>query len=723
MAINVTFNGSTIWKPGSYSSTTVDLGGGFPIGPAGLIAVIGEADAGAPGSQEINIFDNRFTGDQVSTIRAKYRQGPLVDAALMMFAPASDAAIPGGANTLFMWKTNASVRASLAVPTAMGTLRAREWGVGGNRITAKIVSSAEVAPVIVGDTIAAFGVALNEAEFWVAVSGEEPIPVALSATSGDHADLATLLVEINAALVGTDVEAVSGGTDKVTLRLKADATAHQNGIGKVLEIGGADIALIGHAAESAFSSVEPSVSVFFDNKRDQIIENDIIGGDVVLSIGRTSAGGVSEAWVEITASQIRLHEAAVSPTPAHIFVKASYPVLSELVTEINLRTGWSASLADPLYGQLNPEVLDQVTVGALSDTVEPARIKKDAFEWSYMCEMSAMIELINEPVIGLPDAMVETSLSGGSKGGTSSVDIVNALEKFTKFHVNFIIPLFARSATDDIADGLTDPSSTYTIDGIHQAVKTHISLMKSTKKRSERQAVLAYKASYVDCQKKSAELADGRLQLVIQDIRQNDSQGNIKWFQPWALAAVLTGARAGAAIGEPLTFKYMNIAGLRHTAQSMSTADADIVIDFDPDLQSDQAIQSNITFLEAAQGGGFRVVVDNTTYGRDGNWVWNRGHTIYAADIAAYNFRSQMESLFVGRKNVVTVNDVVTAASAILGRFKDAGMIVPSKDAPAGFKELTVQIVGNEIRIAVTLILVEGIEFVLTEFSLKRVEA
>ena len=30
MAINVTFNGATIYKPGAYSEEIIDLGGGFP---------------------------------------------------------------------------------------------------------------------------------------------------------------------------------------------------------------------------------------------------------------------------------------------------------------------------------------------------------------------------------------------------------------------------------------------------------------------------------------------------------------------------------------------------------------------------------------------------------------------------------------------------------------------------------------------------------------------
>jgi hypothetical protein len=51
----------------------------------------------------------------------------------------------------------------------------------------------------------------------------------------------------------------------------------------------------------------------------------------------------------------------------------------------------------------------------------------------------------------------------------------------------------------------------------------------------------------------------------------------------------------------------------------------------------DEAIQAGLTFMEARQTGGFRVVVDNTTYGKDGNFVFNRGNVMYAADIVAFN--------------------------------------------------------------------------------------
>ncbi len=108
MAINVSFNGATIFKPGAYSRTTIDLGGSVPLGPAGLIAIIGESDAGTPGDEEVNIADNRYSADQLVQARNKYRSGPIADALSMLFAPAADAAIPNGAQTVWIYKTNSS---------------------------------------------------------------------------------------------------------------------------------------------------------------------------------------------------------------------------------------------------------------------------------------------------------------------------------------------------------------------------------------------------------------------------------------------------------------------------------------------------------------------------------------------------------------------------------------------------------------------------------------
>ena len=595
MAINVSFNGATIYKPGAYSKTSIDLGGGFPLGPAGLVAIFGEADAGAPGSSEVDIANVVYSPDQLTLIKKTYGRGAIVDAATMLFAPASDGAIPSGASAVWVYKTNASVRAQLALAAAYGTVRSKEWGVGGNRITVKITGA--------------------------------------------------------------------GATREITI----------------------------------------------SQKRDLLVESATVGGNVMLQVI-----GPALSSITIDSTKVTL---LVNAIPVASLIKAQYASITELAADISLVAGFTGTVGVGQDPRSSVGVLDYVT--ALS-TVALADIKKDSFEVAEMFALSSIADMVSQVTVGLPTALAETALAGGALGATTSASITTALDKFTKIRVNSVLPLFSRDATADIADALTDVASTYTIAAIHAAVKTHLSLMSTTKKKSERQGYLSVKASYAASKTVSMDLASARVQLTIQDIRQADSDGTIKWFQPWAAAALLAGSRGGAPVGTPLTFKFMNAAGIRHTAQAMSVADADIVVDFDPDTQFDNAIVAGITFMERPQTGGFRVVLDNTTYGRDGNWVYNRAHVLYAADILAFDFRSQLEAIYTGVKNTVQASEVKSTCESILSTYLAQGITVSTGDAKNGFKALVVQINGNTINISVIVKLVEGIDFILADITLSR---
>jgi hypothetical protein len=244
--------------------------------------------------------------------------------------------------------------------------------------------------------------------------------------------------------------------------------------------------------------------------------------------------------------------------------------------------------------------------------------------------------------------------------------------------------------------------------------------MATTKRKSERQGYLSFKGSYADCKVQAQTQADARIQMVIEDIRQANSDGEIQWFQPWAGACLLAGARGGSPIGLPMTGKYFNMSGIRQTSQAMSTEEEDIVLDFDPDTQYDDAIQNGITFWEAPQSGGFRLVVDNTTYGRDANWVYNRANVLYAADVLAFDLRTQLENIYVGVKNTVSAAEVKSTTESILATYLAQGITVSTADAKNGFKQLVVQINGNTINVSVIVKLVEGIDFVLTDITLQR---
>lgn len=740
MAINVSFNGATIFKPGAYSKTTIDLGGGFPLSPTGIVAIFGEADAGAPGSAETNIANNVFGPDQLTQIRDKYGRGPIVDAANFLFAPGADGAIPGGAQALYIYKTNASLRALLspieAGTTDYGRLRARQWGTSGNQITFKNTITAETPATMVGTAITfpyAVTLATNDQIKYRLNGGVEA--TATIAPDAGYANIAALVAAINTAL-GASTLVASPGAVTNTLRLTqaAGTNLQRNGNGRSFELTASNgIAGLGLVVGMHNAVSEPMATLAIRNPVTTLEESATIGGEIVMSLGRDNTGGATAADVSISASSITLSQTGATPASI-VLAKSDFPSVQSLVDYVNTLPGWTASVSSILLGQLNLSVLDQVSaVGAFHVSAgQPARIKRDAALVAEFFNLSSQVELI--PLIGqtavkkvgMPDEQGVPNalyLSGGAKGATISADIVTALSKFEKFRVNSVVPLMSRDAADDIADQLTDAASTYTIDGIHQAVKTHLSLMATTKKKSERQGYLSFKGSYADAKTKIATMAAARIQMVIQDIRQTDSEGNIKWFQPWAGAALLAGARGGSPIGNPMTFKYFNMSGIRQTAQPMSTAEQDIVVDFDPDVQYDDAIQNALTFWEAPQTGGFRLVVDNTTYNKDGNWVWNRGNVLYAADVLAYDFRNQLENIYVGLKNTVSAAEIKSTCEAILGSYLAQGITVSTSDAKNGFKQLVVQLNGNTVNVSVVVKLVEGIDFVLADITLQRATA
>lgn len=729
MAINVSFNGATIFKPGAYSKVDIDLGGGFPLSPTGIVAIFGEADAGTPGDKELDIKNNVYSPEQIPQIRAKYRSGPLVDAASFLFAPATDGAIPSGAQAVYIYKTNESEQASLDLANSYGTVKAREWGVGGNLVTYKNVILDETPAQQVGTvTVLAAAVDTGLGDVLnMAINGAAPVSYTIAAS----ANRAALLANLNAAFPGLIFSA--NAQNKIVVTQDTGTDLHRNGWGRSFEIlAGSGNADFGFIVGLQTPAMEPNATITVSQTRDQINEEETLGGNVVLEIGFNSSDDLaSSAEVDVNASTIVLTVAGGADAGIITLDKSAYVTLNDLVNGINaMNTGWSASVPSTLYGQLLTERLDEAqNVGALSEAgLKPARLKKDASDVQQYFENSSIASISDQSEVGLPDAAATVldggiALSGGSKGATSTSAIIDALDSFTKFRVNSVVPLFSRDATSDIADGLTDSGSTYTILGIHQAVKTHLSLMATTKKKSERQGYMSLKDSYDNCKIRAGLLADPREQLMIQDIRQIDAAGVVKWFQPWALACLMAGSRGGAPIGTPLTFKFLNASGLRQTAQPLSTPEEDIVVDFDPDTMYEDAIQSGITFLEAPQTGGFRVVVDNTTYGKDGNWVYNRGNVLYAADVLAYDFRNQLENIYVGVKNTVKATEVKSVCESILATFLAQGITVSTPDAPNGFKNLVVNIDGNTIRVSVIVKLVEGIDFVLAEITLQRAQS
>jgi hypothetical protein len=317
--------------------------------------------------------------------------------------------------------------------------------------------------------------------------------------------------------------------------------------------------------------------------------------------------------------------------------------------------------------------------------------------------------------------MATTFMAGAIQGATSGANILAALDQFEKVRINTVVPLFSRDAALDISEGLTDPSSTYLIDSIHAAVRSHVILMSNTKNRNERHADLAARDTYANVKVKAANLSTFRAQLLFQDIKALSTDGNLKWMQPHMLAAMTGGMRAGAVLGLPLTFKFYQISGLRQTASPLLSIPANVAPGFDPATQADDAIIAGLTFLEAPISGGYRMVVDNTTYTKDDNWVYNRMETLYTADSIVYDFRTRLENTLVGARNTDwTAVSISNLCISLLEGYRKQLLLGVTSDAPNGYKQLSVQLSGNTVTISVTIVLVEGIDFVLSTITLTR---
>jgi hypothetical protein len=944
MAINVTFNGATIYKPGAYSEEIIDLGGGFPLSPTGLVAIFGESVSGPSGSTITDFSQAYYTPDQLPAITSLYGSGPIVDACTFLFAPGADGALPGGAQQVYIYKTNNSTQASLALSNNFGTLDAASYGTSGNLITYQDVA-VPAQPAQTSST-ASFNVAgapfdqivsgsphLNDAlaqeaqsaamSAYLEFEGETQTPISatldgqtlvpgvystgaaslagsgpatltfngagvyvivcastlvtgaggiptmtlengatandiywvvgssatinsgfsgvfqgnvladtsitdtlggtvngslialggavtfsaasivhsqassLLGAAGSFAALAnstitntgssffygnvgtspgtsvtlgggtivagaglTLVLRINGAASSLDntftlpsgsvtrallqsalsssgnwslglpsgmTFTVSGSSDSaayLTIAQSLASNPQRNGYGQNFQLVSGSLLSPVNILPGLYTSETEDMSVItIDNTGTLTIESGTVGGQLVLEVGYIGGSSVGPVVTVNATNMLLINNSVIQYT----IPLANFNSLYALVQFINGSTGgnWSAALPSTLVGQLPTSSLDQVSnVGANSSNGSlPAQIKDDSYSVDQFFSQSSNVELVQssgQGVVGLPDPQGPTYLAGGTLGGTQSADIVDALAAIQSVHVNSIVPLFSRDASQDILDLITDPSSNYTIDAIHQAVKTFLSLQATVKQKSECQGYLSLKDTYLNCKLQSQNLADARIQLVIQDQLQTSSLGVLQWYLPWAGACLLAGARGGAPVGLPMTFKYFNTSGIRQTAQLLSTPESQIVIGFNPATQYDDAIQNGITFWEKPPQGGYRLVVDNTTYGADANWVYNRANVLYAADVLAYDFRQQLENIYVGVKNTVSAAEVSQTCAAILNSYLAQGITVSTSDAANGYKQLVVQIVGNTINISVTVKLVEGIDFVLATITLQR---
>lgn len=596
MAITVNFNGASIRKPGVYSRTQVNLSGGFPLAPTGVVAIVGEADGGAPGSAA---GVQTYTSEDISSLVSTYKSGPIVDAARALVAPARDNRVPNGASQIRIWKTNASLQASLNLSngtTTLFALKTRNYGEDENLVNVTVAAgainvNARIITVNKGDLTEVLSENAREAQLVITYTGA--------------ATAAVLTIQSGALVVTTSSPNVPADDLNIPLA------------GKTIR---------------------------------QLVD---------------------------------LIDAHASYTCTTTAVSAKYKAAVDLDP---VSTPTSVLVALTLYAQ-QKELLD--IINGESSLISATRVTN---------------------VQGSISVLAKTFMSGAVKGASANSNFQAGFDAMLAVRVNTVVPLISQDASALATLGKTDPASTFTVDAVNLQCVTHCLTASNTKNRSERNCYVSVKRSFANSQTAARTLAEARASMLFQDVQILGSDGNLKVEDPWAAACMVAGVQSGTPVGTPPTFKFINVNAISHQ-------------DYNAKTQVDLAIDAGLVPLEQVDSGGFRIVVGNTTYGRDANFVFNRVSVIEAADNVAYNLRQQLEAIFIGEKARTGSADAIrNTIIAIMATFlREEITVGDDTNDNLGWKDLTVTLNGNIASVDITITPVQGIDFILPTITLDNI--
>jgi hypothetical protein len=617
-------------------------------------------------------------------------------------------AAPGGNVATFTlsaiaaWDATPSVGDTLVIPAGSAVA-----GAGNANVGAYVITAAS-ATVITATK-------LSDAAKPGAVAGVITAPVAVSVQSvvGANIDLvayAPIAITPSASVVvdgigkSLEINQLTGGTD--LLSRTAYVLGTTTPVSWISATGSPK--LITSAAEYA---VTLNVNRQFDNVQEQLSA----GGKIALKLGY--AGGTSCGVVVGPSTIVLTPVGGLSGGQTITVNLKSYPTLADLASYIGSLPGFSCAVGTTTLGQYSPLGLDEGSWTCASTFGnQTLRVKVDATTFFNLVQGNSALVQVGNPAAtaaaGLPDVTASTVyLAGGARGATTDAIYDAAIDALEGVKGNFLVPLFSRDAAADIADGITDSASSYTIANVQAYAKTHCLKMSTLKKRRNRQAFLAQRDSFLNCENAAATLANARCALAFQDVKVVGGNGIIQ-AQPHVLAALAAGMQA-AGFYRAIVHKGINCNGVLQAAGDWKDTN---------DTNVEDALSAGLLPAQKSDDGGFRWVSDQTTYSKDSNFVYNSIQAVYTTDIIALTCAQRMEKAFVGQSVAdVSAALALAALESIMADFLRLKLIAVSDDAPKGFKNASIRISGTTMLVNVEIKLAGAIYFIPINFLVSQV--
>jgi hypothetical protein len=509
---------------------------------------------------------------------------------------------------------------------------------------------------------------------------------------------------------GTTVVAVAPTLATQPIRILAPI---KDGAGKTLSIEG--------SVEAIFKDKDTGANMGLSNKqftsaaeqkqqitisRGTLSEAFSSGGEIILNVGSS----LENATLEVLSDKI---DAKINNVLSFSIPMSQFRTVKDVADYITSQSGWSAAVSSARLNGTSPADLDKGVYAASGlASHKNARIKRDAKQFERDSAASSLAKLSISSTKGLPENQVDQFLSGGAKGGTTSMNVVEAIDICEALETNFIVTLMDKDASADMVNLETESSSTYTISAINAYAKSHVLKMSTVKRRKNRSHIGAISASYLDCKEAAGEASQFRQSLAFQPVKRISAAGEIVEFGSWMGAVIAAGMSAAAG--------YKGIVKKQANVSSIGA-----VSGFNPSNPGDleDALKSGLLIMERINTGGVRWVSDQTTYSQDNNFVFNSIQAVYLSDLITYSLIDKFDKLVVGQSVADISREVgLSVLDSLMFDLFRLKWIAQSDDAPKGYKDATVKIKGGAMEISVSVKLAGIIYFVPINLFIEQVE-